>query len=58
MWGRGIEHKHNFTSVMFPTQQQLSSIYRQFIGYLGQGVPVITKLNLYLRLKNIYGHNF
>ncbi len=37
-------------SVIFPTQQQLSLIYGQFIEQLGQGV-VTTKLNLYLCLK-------
>ncbi len=59
----GIKHNGNFTSVTFPTQQQLSPIYGQLIGHLGQGVPVTTKLNLYLRgfLKLVckyHGHNF
>ncbi len=53
MWGGGIKHNANFASVIFPTQQELSPTYEQFIGHLEQGVPVTTKLNLYLRLKKV-----
>ncbi len=53
MWGGDIKHNGNFTSVIFPTQQELSPTYEQFIGHLEQGVPVTTKLNLYLRLKKV-----
>ncbi len=53
MW-EGVYKKNNgnFTSVIFPTQQEISPIYGQFIGHFGQGVPVTTKLNLYLHKKN------
>ncbi len=51
MWRRGIKYNGNFTSVIFPREQELSPICGQFIEHLGQGFRVITKLNLYLCFK-------
>ncbi len=45
MWGGGIKHNGNLTGVLFPTQQELSPIYGNFIGHLEKGVPVTSKLN-------------
>ncbi len=63
IWGGGINHNGNFTNVIFPTQQELSPIYGQFFGHVGEGVPVTNKFNLYLCLKkglicNCHGHIF
>ncbi len=60
-WVVGIKHNGNFTSAIFPIQQELSPIYGQFIGHLEQGVPMTTKLNLHFKKKllcNCHGHNF
>ncbi len=57
MWGGGIKHNGKLTSIIIPRKQELSPIYGQCIGHLGQGVPVTTKLNLYLLKKKIFFDN-